>query len=596
MSTLMLTYLPVWAEVAPIPLDDLTSLQVPPVKGAKTIINASFRNVPLTDALRMLAKSCGFNVILDDSVAGVANLTLSKVTLYNALASLRSMNQLAYSLHDDTLLVTSASVAESKAFNKTASYIIPLKYANAVAISRVLNGTLFANEDGSENNIAIPDFHTNSIMLQATLAQLSAAQSYVMKLDKPRAQKTWRLSHAQALDVANILGASVFNNGLTPPLVLGSGGGAAGTSVATASTSASGQNILPASLRVRSEKLEEGTQEQAASKEGISANIKLRARVLSDETVQINSNGPILVPDTRLNTLTLLGTQEQIDIVEDMIPMLDRKLPQVSIETSLIELSEEGIKEFGITQGLGKAQFGIGYSSSVGSKAAYVGANRSALAKGVSGLTYATTSIFPNKFGLEFQINALIQKKKAKLLANPTVIAMHDNESVVSIVDEIVRSVAVTQSSFLGSGSSTNPTTAAETTIGQAGIVLSLLPKVGPNGMITLRIWPAISSVRATTKDTTGNTVTLLSKRLAASQQVVMKDGQSLVMSGLIQETNSNAVTKIPGLSELPIVGALARSSSRNKKRSELLIVITPHILPDDSLDTPSHAISSMND
>jgi len=113
--------------------------------------------------------------------------------------------------------------------------------------------------------------------------------------------------------------------------------------------------------------------------------------------------------------------------------------------------------------------------------------------------------------------------------------------------------------------------------------VLNILPKVGANKNISMRVRPIVTSVLSQTTDLNGNMVTLLSKRESLAQNVQVKDGETFVLGGLIHSTNTQTVMGSPVLSQLPIVGALARNSTSNKHRSELVIMITPHIVNDES-------------
>ena len=151
-------------------------------------------------------------------------------------------------------------------------------------------------------------------------------------------------------------------------------------------------------------------------------------------------------------------------------------------------------------------------------------------------------------------------------------VTTHNSEAVISIVDEIIRSQEVTISP--------DGTQSFEAIIGEAGVILSILPTIGADGSTNLRIRPTISAV---SDNNPNDFVTTLTKRDVLAQNVNLRDGETFVLAGLIQDTNTDSITKNPILSELPIVGALARSSTRNKNRTELIISITPHIMDDEN-------------
>ncbi len=572
-----------------------------PIAGASRKVTMAFHGVAIQDVLRALSKKGNFNVLIDESVDGFVSMDLNNVTIQDALETLKTSNRLAYSVQGNSLMVADAESPKGQTYRKAVTRMIPLRYANARTIANFLNQTVFAGRSasaagsvGSSGGAAAgsgggglpvtPDFHTNSLLVVGTSADIKLVQEHVEALDVPREMKTWRLSQANALDVATILSSSLFNEG-QPPILTGSGGSGGG--------GASGSDTSPSSMRVMAENIAEGTGTSQATQSGGSSsgggsgstsvvnNVTLRAKVKENQTIQISPNGPIIMPDTRLNTVTLLGTAEQIAMAEALIPTLDRKVPQVILEASLIEVSEEGRKEMLYSAAGNGSRFSSGVNNSPTSTRL---ANRifsTAIGRSTSNgtplesLYRFTTASSSGLREFAYQLNGLVSKSKAKILANPTAITSSDNETIISIVDEIIRSITVTQ----GMGAPPSATV----NIGEAGIVLNILPRVGADGTVSLRVRPVVSTVASQREDAFNNVVTLLSKRELLAQNVILQDGETLVLGGLIHDTSSSSVTKSPMLSRLPIVGALARSTASGKSRSELIIMITPHIIDDES-------------
>jgi type IV pilus assembly protein PilQ len=313
--------------------------------------------------------------------------------------------------------------------------------------------------------------------------------------------------------------------------------------------------------------------------------------VKSSDTAAVNPEGALVVPDTRQNSITLLGTAEQIALAESMIPILDAQLPQVSIEASLVEITDDGLKELSTHVGMGGGEFSGGFNNAASAGVAGNGvvglptldaAEPENFAR--SGFMYSSNP-FTRDRDYAVQIRSLLTKKRAKILANPTVVATHDTESIISIVDEIVRRVT-TQIDPSGFATQTIE-------IGEAGIVMDILPKIGEDGTVSLRLRPSVTTVREELRDAQGNLVTLLSKRDLLTQNVRVRDGETLVIGGLIHQNDTTRQDKLPLAGDLPIVGAMFRASTSNSKRSELVLLITPHILSNTRL-TPTNT-SSIN-
>ncbi|MEM0952095.1 MAG: hypothetical protein AAGI66_08145 [Cyanobacteria bacterium P01_H01_bin.74] len=602
------------------------------LNNAAQTVSLSLHNVSVQDVLRALSKQAGFNCLIDESVTGMVSVDWKDVKIRDALATLKSYANLAYSIQPDTLLVASANSIKGQTFQTAKTAIIPLKYANASVLSQFINTTVFANKllsaltlnnqpvagSGAPGSagaapgataglpgggavaglIPMPvnaDFHSNSLVVVGSAKDIATVRKHVEVLDRQREMKTWRLSQANALDVASLLSASLFNEG-QPALIIGGAGGAGGGAAAGGAAAgggagggiggAMGIGMLPATLQVTAETIEEGTgtsdSNQSSSEdgdEGIINDVTLRTRVQETQTLQVAPTGPILLPDTRLNTITLLGTAEQIAMAESLMPTFDRKVPQVALDVALIELRDTNRKELGFSSAgsLGDLSFGSNNSNS--------NTLTNQIFSGTIGRTTNANTPLENIFRFStnpnvvssqfaYQLNALASKNKVELLANPTVITTSDNETLISIVDEIIISTSVVQGT-IGSPTFTN-------NIGEAGIILNLLPKVGANNTISLRVRPLVSAVSGTEEDRFGNLITLLSKREAMSQNVQLQDGETFFMGGLINDTNTKTVSSNPVLANLPIVGALARNTNNTKQRSELVIMITPHILRED--------------
>jgi type IV pilus assembly protein PilQ len=171
----------------------------------------------------------------------------------------------------------------------------------------------------------------------------------------------------------------------------------------------------------------------------------------------------------------------------------------------------------------------------------------------------------------------LLQTNKAKVVANPSVIVTDDTETLITIASEVIHKVTSTVS--LGV-----VTTNVELT--KAGIFLNVLPRITEDGFVIMRLRPQVStplgppqtfgSVSAPT------TVTLLNVREIMSQEVRVKDGQTLVLGGLFTEQEAAQLAKVPYLAEAPVLGALFRNSLKGRSRTELMLLMTPKIVEED--------------
>jgi general secretion pathway protein D len=236
--------------------------------------------------------------------------------------------------------------------------------------------------------------------------------------------------------------------------------------------------------------------------------------------------------------------------------MKDVVTQQLTIEAQIIEVSDSTYNLLAPT-----LQAQLGTNSKVGLALGGSNGLQSSFEK-------AYGSPVPRTTDLTASLNLLRQKRKLKVIANPSIIATHNEESVLNVVEEVVQGFQTVTS---GSGG----TVANIPNIVNAGIMLNILPKVGVNGDVSLRVNPIISWPQPSPVN---NNITLISRRELITEQVIIPEGHSFVLAGLTQQMDSQTMNKLPGLSDIPLFGALMRSSSGNKSKTELLIILTPHI------------------
>jgi general secretion pathway protein D len=408
----------------------------------------------------------------------------------------------------------------------------------------------------------------------------------VHQLDAPRERRTWHLSFQNAIDVAEALAASVFHNG-SSPLIMASGqggGGSASSSSAGAagnasSTDAAGGQATPSpsgsqahSITIERETLQEGSGSNSLM--GSSDNttggksVTYRQRGKITEQISLGANGPILLPDTRSNTLTLMGTAQQIQQAETFISEYDRQRQQVYLELSIIELSD-GLTRIitpSIQAQLGKSGINLDFNGSLNN---------------TSSVGYIRP--IQNTANFNAVLNFLQQEGKLQVLAKPSVLATHAEEAHISVMDEVIQG-------FSEVSDQNNNIVARVANITGAGISLNILPHVAANGDVSLRVNPVISFPQANA----ANNIQLISLREMIAENLILKDGQSFVLGGLKQHLENKTRNSFPGLGNIPVLGNVFNTLDGRHNTSELLIMITPHVLsPRDA--TPTGRVFSSN-
>ena len=266
-----------------------------------------------------------------------------------------------------------------------------------------------------------------------------------------------------------------------------------------------------------------------------------------------------LAPDLHLavpqnsNQIVLTGDPSSIAMARALIAKLDMPKPLVELDTEVLEVDENVARNLGLT--LSPAVFSTYTEMSPPSDPT------TGLPGRIGGLQALTRT--PLQFTAT--LNALVQDGNARVLADPRIATLSGRTASIHAGDQIS---ILTQTS----GSIGTPVTQQLQTF-NTGVSLDITPIVGPTGLITVALHPVVNSLTGLL-----NGVPQIATR--DTQTVVeLRNNQTLVIGGLIQEAKQRSVTKVPLLGEIPVIGKLFDSSDVSYSRNELVIVVTPHIV-----------------
>ena len=188
---------------------------------------------------------------------------------------------------------------------------------------------------------------------------------------------------------------------------------------------------------------------------------------------------------------------------------------------------------------------------------------------------------YPKKF--QAQIDAQIRSGNAKILTDPTLIVQEGEAAQVKLTESVIASVN-TEVDTQGNTATRTITPVLE----DVGLTLNVIvDRIDDNGFITLRVNPIVASPAGTERFDSGagavNEITLINKRELTSGVVRLRDDQTFILSGIISEIQRSTTSKFPILGDLPVIGALFRSSTDETDRSEVVILLTPKIIPDST-------------
>lgn len=394
--------------------------------------------------------------------------------------------------------------------------------------------------------------------------------------------KTFKLNNSDPVYIADILNASIFNKGykvnesapgasalqLTPAAE-----GSEKTAVEAGSSTGQSSLISSKTIKGKVEKLKPSENFGDASK--LASEIKIQHSYASTGDIKVDNNdgGAIVIPDTRTNSVLVAGLQKDIMLAEEAIKYLDKPLKQVAIEVSLIELTKDDTKNLGLNATMQQGKTSGGFNA-VANEFANVFDFASAADQ--TGISFS--SISDLKKEVAFKLKALVKTEQAKLLANPKIIALDGSESLIKITEQVVSSVETTI---------VNDMVTYNAELADVGIVLNILPKIGNNDYITMRIRPSITSPlpEVTIGEVAGGKaairVTPISTREVILQDVRVKSGETLAIAGLMKDREVTGQGKVPLLGDMPLIGKLFSDTEKGHQKTELIILITPVIIDD---------------
>lgn len=426
---------------------------------------------------------------------------------------------------------------------------------------------------GAGATTVVADSRSNSLIIRApNAARLAAVRAAIDKLDRPASGLgpsggLWvvHLKNADAVKLATVLRAAFgtsgsSGSGSTTPTGLGTTGTPATPTNPTAPNAATGLGSGGASTQSTSPVTPSGQP----------------------------TTGGFIQADPATNSLIITAPEPLYRQVRAMIDQLDSRRAQVYIESLIVEVAGDNAAEFGFQwQGLlGKNGdstgffAGTNYTNGAGNgnilniTTAAAAGNASGVSVG-EGLNIGLLKRYGGTYALGALANLLQSQTKTNIVSTPNLITL-DNEEAKIVVGENVPFIT---GQYTNTGTSTSsPFQTIERK--DVGITLRIRPQIGESGTVRMTIYQEQSSVLTTATVGTTNAGPSTTKRSIESQ-VVVEDGQIIVLGGLVQDSFVEDKSKVPLLGDIPVIGALFRSESRTKKRTNLMVFLRPVVMRD---------------
>jgi len=289
-----------------------------------------------------------------------------------------------------------------------------------------------------------------------------------------------------------------------------------------------------------------------------------------------------VIADKRSNSLIIRDVPSQFPIIEDVLARLDVKTPQVMIKVEILETTTAVVENLGIEWSGKFGVYGGPATNTIFPMNNSLGRNNSS-GEGISS---------PGSFSLASTtatIAALLSNSNTKTLARPQILTMNNETAEININSndtietettyDTVGNEAIPRVKFIRAAKDERP-----------GITLTVTPTVSKSDFITMVIEPKLITKTVSDFSTTSSKVFDLGFRTAKTT-VMVKDGETVVIGGLIKAQHERGLKKVPFLGDIPVLGAAFRYKTKDDSDKELIIFITPKIIKDTS-----YALGSISD
>ena len=444
--------------------------------------------------------------------------------------------------------------------------IFDLKYVDSATLANELKD-VFADPRSPLNGIVrlVPISRLNALLVVTPQSRyLADVQQWIQRLDLGGASPGRRIyvydvQNAKAGDLARslsrILGIATADAGFDS--VLGSG-----APLGYSAAPVSGAPVGSSGAATQSPPLSQGQFGTRTSLGNGTGNTgTLRAPSLSAGSASGDAAALRIVPNDDNNSLLILASPSEFGLIESALKRLDLPPRQVLIEATLAEIT--------LTKEL---KYGVQWSR-IGTKgtATLSEATTGAVAQAFPGFSY----IYTGSTSVKAVLNAIESTTKVNILSNPKLMVLNNHEAQIQIGNQ----VPVTVQSAVSVGAAGSPIVNSVQLL-DTGVILRVTPRVNQNGLVTLDITQEVSDA---VKNTTSGIDSPTIEQRKISSTVSVHSGDTIALGGLISENVSKSNGGVPFLERIPILGAEFRNSDDSKNRNELVILITPRVVRDDT-------------
>lgn len=502
-----------------------------------------------------------------ESAEGLVAVLRPMIAPNNTINAFPGNNTLIITDYADNLDRIAEVIASIDTPASMSTDFIPVRYGVALDVAALATQLLDAQaRDANERVAIVADPRSNALLISARSPErLDLARNLIQRIDIPQARAgnlhVVNLRNAQATQLAEVLRGALSGQG---------GGEVASGGLSATSALSSGSSLSQSGLNSTTGNTLGSTSSTARNTSGSTAN----------RSVAFTAGGATIQADPTTNTLIISAPPPLYRSLREVIDLLDQRRAQVLVEGLVVEVNAENAAELGVQWMVGGDDIASGKSSFIGGTnlggsgiSATGPTSIDTLGGGLSlGMVKGTVDILGNEvINLGVLARALQRETGTNVLSTPNLMTL-DNEEASIIVG---RTVPFVTGSYTTSGDgSSNPFQTVERE--DVGLTLRIRPQISEGGTVKLALYQEVSSIDPSAST---SATSLVTRKRALETNVLVDDGQIIVLGGLLEDSLDNTTSAVPFLGSIPGIGRLFRYDSNSRTRTNLMVFLRPHIV-----------------
>ncbi len=296
--------------------------------------------------------------------------------------------------------------------------------------------------------------------------------------------------------------------------------------------------------------------------------IKVVTEIIGKKIYQDPEARPLVSANEEINAIVVLGPKDEIDIVKAFVEELDKDQQQVYVKAKIVEISQTKSEKLGFKYGL---EGGLAKKYGLFTLATNMGGSAVSLSSSIS--SFIDTSVISEGLAIGAALDLLSTNEAANIVSEPSILCINNKQSSIY--------VGQTQSILTSavSGENANDLTRNTYKREDIGLTLNVKPRISSDNKVTLEVEVKLEDVIAGSGGGGQPTTTKREVKTVA----IVKNGETVIVGGLIKDKQSENTNKIPLLGDIPLVGSLFKNNVDANDKTNLVLLITPYVVPKSS-------------